>query len=255
MKIVKSDSMLDVRKIRIVLVETSHPGNIGATARAMKTMQQDQLYLVNPKIYPSAESTARATGADDVLHKAIVCDDLDEALQDCSMIFATTARDRSIQWPVHNPKSCSDTIMKTSAETNIAIVFGRERSGLSNEEVDRCNQIVQIPANEEYSSLNLASAVQIICYELMMAALDTAVDDDSGSNIPERALDNLTTHQQMEGFYEHLITTMIDVGFYDPEQPKKLIRRVKRLFNRAQLDQTELRILRGFLSATQEKIK
>ncbi len=240
--------MLDRKNIRIVLVETSHPGNIGATARAMKTMQQENLYLVNPKIYPSAECTARATGADDVLQKAIVCQTLEEALKGCSMIFATTARDRSIQWPVHDPRECAKTILTAPSNTNVAIVFGRERSGLSNEEVDLCNRVVQIPANKEYSSLNLASAVQIICYELQMLSLS---DEDNTSTDEEKFL---ASHEDMERFYEHLLTTMTDVGFYDPEQPKKLSRRLKCLFNRALLDQTELNILRGFLAATQDKI-
>ncbi len=240
--------MLDRKNIRIVLVETSHPGNIGATARAMKTMQQENLYLVNPKIYPSAECTARATGADDVLQKAIVCQTLEEALKDCSMIFATTARDRSIQWPIHEPRECAKTILSASSNTNVAIVFGRERSGLSNEEVDLCNRVVQIPANKEYSSLNLASAVQIICYELQILSIS---DEDSSSTDEENFL---ASHEDMERFYEHLLTTMTDVGFYDPEQPKKLSRRLKCLFNRALLNQTELNILRGFLAATQDKI-
>lgn len=240
--------MLNRQNIRIVLVETSHPGNIGATARAMKTMQQDNLYLVNPKSYPSAECTARATGADDILQKAVVCETLEEALKGCSMIFATTARDRSIQWPVHNPLECAKTILNTSSDTNIAIVFGRERSGLSNEEVDLCNRVVQIPANKEYSSLNLASAVQIICYEIQMADISNESKDSNEQQF-------LATHEDMERFYEHLLTTMTEVGFYDPEQPKKLSRRLKCLFNRAQLDQTELNILRGFLAATQDRIK
>lgn len=238
------------RKIRIVLIETSHPGNIGATARAMKTMAQSELYLVKPRVYPSAECTARAAGADDVLQQAVVCDSLEQALNGCSLIFATTARDRSLSWPVHDPRGCANSIVQTHAEDSVAVVFGRERSGMSNDEIEACNQVVMIPANGDYSSLNLASAVQIICYELMMASQTLAEQPMVERDEYER----LATHDEMEGLYDHLIETMAQVGFYDPEQPKQLVRRVKRLFNRAQLEQTELNILRGFLTAMQQKI-
>ncbi len=239
------------RKVRIVLIETSHPGNIGATARAMKTMQQTELYLVKPKEYPSADCTARAAGADDILQQAKVVETLSEALEGCSIIFATTARDRAMSWPVHDPRGCANTITQSNEEDNVAIVFGRERSGMSNKEIELCNQVVMIPANEDYSSLNLASAVQILCYELMMASQQL-----SEHPVIERdEYERLATHDEMEGFYNHLIETMTQVGFYDPAHPKQLVRRIKRLFNRAQLEQTELNIMRGFLTGVEQKMK
>ena len=240
-----------VKSVRIVLVETSHPGNIGAAARAMKTMQQSELYLVNPKIYPSADCTARAAGADDILQAAVVCDSLETALSGCAMIYATTARDRSIQWPVHEPASLAREVKQSPDENKVAIVFGRERSGLTNEEIDCCNGIVQIPANPDYSSLNLASAVQILCYALLAEGeLDANENYKADSN-----QEALASHEEMQRFYDHLVMTMTEVGFYDPEQPKKLIRRLNRLFNRAQMEQTEVNILRGFLAAVQDKLK
>ena len=246
----EANSMKQTRKVRIVLIETSHPGNIGATARAMKTMSQAELYLVNPKHYPSAECTSRAAGADDILQQAVVCESLTEALQGCSVIFATTARDRSLSWPCHDPRGCANTIIQKPIGEKIAIVFGRERSGLSNQEIEACNQVVMIPANQQYSSLNLAAAVQILCYEIMVAG--QVVTEQP--HIPRDEFERLITHDEKEGFFEHLIETMIQVGFYDPEQPKQLVRRVKRLFNRIQLEQTEVNILRGFLTAIQQKL-
>ena len=243
--------MNEPRKLRIILVETSHPGNIGAAARAMKTMGQQHLTLVKPNDYPSAECTARAAGADDILHQAVVCDSLSEALHGCSMIFATTARERAMSWPVHDPRGCATTIQQLPVDEQVAIVFGRERSGLSNEEIAVCNQVVMIPANPEYSSLNLAAAVQILCYETMIAAQTLS----SEPKIERDVYETLATHDEMDGFYTHLFETMTEVGFYDPTQPKQLQARVKRLFNRAQMEQTEVNILRGLLTAIHGKIQ
>lgn len=240
----------DFNNIKIVLVGTSHPGNIGATARAMKTMQLNNLNLVSPKIFPSAECTARATGADDILQAAQVHDTLKAAIQDCSLVYGTTARERSIEWPVLSPADAAREIHASPRGSSIAILFGREQSGLSNEEMDLCHRAIRIPANPEYSSLNIAAAVQIISYELLIHTLD---DSESNDNRLEKT--PLATHQEMEMLYEHLEQTMAEVGFFDPEKPRRLMRRLKRLFNRTQLDNNELNILRGFLAAVQVKIK
>ena len=241
-----------LNNIRIVLVATTHPGNIGATARAMKTMGLRHLVLVNPKIYPSAEVTARAAGADDILHETRVCDLLEEAIADCSMVFATSARSRNIQWPVSNPQKAAESIILAASKGNkTAIVFGRENSGLSNSELEDCNAMIQIPTNKEYSSLNLASAVQIIAYELRMFLMNDNMEqtiEDEGMAVP-------VTSEQMALFYQHLEGCLTDIGYYDPKKPRLLMRRLKRLFNRAQLDEEEYNIFRGIMSSVQKKVK
>lgn len=232
--------------IRIVMVATTHPGNIGAAARAMKTMGQENLYLVNPKIFPSAAVTARATGADDILANAVVCDSLAEAIKDCVLVVATSARSRNIAWPTYEPRDYAAEMLRAAVDGQVAILFGRESSGLANDELEYCHTMLQIPANEEFSSLNVASAVQIICYELLYASLA------SGHNSGVAEEGELVTAEQMQQFYEHLEACMTDIGFYDPEKPKRLMRRMKRLFNRARPDQNEMNILRGLLAAAQD---
>ncbi len=237
--------VIENNTIRIVLVGTTHPGNIGATARAMKTMCQDRLYLVSPKIYPSAEATARATGADDVLANATVCEDLKQAVADCDLVIGTTARDRSLSWPVVNPAQCAEiAIANQSGQT--AIVFGRESSGLSNEELELCNYVMKIATNPEYGSLNLASAVQLTCYELFNKSYDEQLSTVSSG-------DDFATQAQLEQFYHHLEKTMLQTGYLNPDNPKKLMHRMHRLFNRSRLEQSEVNILRGFLSSVEQK--
>ena len=229
------------RNIRIVLVETSHPGNIGAVARAMKNMCLDQLALVNPRYFPSAEAIARASGADDVLQQARVCGSLDEAIADCHLVVGASARLRSVQWPQLNPRDCAERLTPLAASAPVAIVFGREKSGLSNSELERCQYLVHIPANSGYSSLNLAMAVQVISYELMMAGY-------TAPPAPERLA---VSAAEMQGLFGHLEQALGDIGFADPAKSDKLMRRLKRLFYRAQPDADELKILRGILSAAQ----
>ena len=161
-------------RIRIVLVETSHPGNIGASARAMKTMGFDDLVLVAPQEFPCAEATARASGADDVLSRARVVESLSEAIADCGFIVGASARSRSLPWPTVDPRTCARTVVTEAADNTVAIVLGPEHSGLTNEDLGVCQQLVQIPANPDYSSLNLAMAVQVLCYELRMARDEAA---------------------------------------------------------------------------------
>jgi len=240
-----------IDNIRVVMVETTHPGNIGAAARAMKTMGYNNLYLVKPKIYPNVEATTRAAGADDILAKAVICDSLEEALQGCVTVVASTARSRTISHSVFTPREYAEKLFEMVKLGPVALVFGRESSGLSNEELEYCNVILQIPTNPDFSSLNVASAVQILCYEFIQVLQS---DDAEKINIESDGKEKikLATADEMTYFYDHLEQSMIDVGFLNPEQPRKLMRRLKSLFNRALLDENEMSILRGFLAAVQE---
>lgn len=231
--------------IRIILVNPSHPGNIGAVARAMKNMGLNRLYLAAPESFPHPEAFYRAVGAKDVLDQCIVVDDLSQALQDCQLVFATSARSRHIEWPEYDPRQCAKQIMASPATQQIAIVFGRESSGLTNEELAQCHARVHIPAVAEFSSLNLAAAVQICAYELRMAYLEQNQKWRVG-NLPPR---ELAANVHLAGLYEHLEATLIKLEFLNPEHPKKLMQRLRRLFSRAQLDLTEVNILRGILTA------
>jgi tRNA (cytidine32/uridine32-2'-O)-methyltransferase len=231
-------------QIRIVLVETSHPGNIGAVARAMKNMCLSDLALVSPRAFPSAEATARASGADDLLAAARVVDSLDAAIADCHRVIGASARLRTVSLPQVAPRACAEQALAAAAEgQRVALLFGRESSGLTNEELGRCHQLVHIPANPHYTSLNIAMAVQVLSYELLVAqgaTLPTAP--------PER---EPVTAREMQGLFEHLEQAMVDIGFADPRQSDKLMLRLKRLFFRAEPDADDIRILRGVLSAAQ----
>jgi len=233
-------------RVRIVLINTTHPGNIGATARAMKVMGLASLHLVTPKIYPHAEATARASGADDVLQRAQLHDSLESALGGCGLVLGTSARLRSLPLPLLDARRAAGQALAESVEHEVALLFGRERYGLTNEEMQRCHFLVNIPSNPEYSSLNIAQAVQIMAYELRVAAQGFA-----GIEIPPpdwQPVDGV----QMERFFEHLEQTLLDVEFLNPRQPRKLMARLRRLFNRARPDQNEINILRGILKATQD---
>ncbi len=233
--------------IRIVLVCTTHPGNIGAVARAMKTMGLTRLTLVAPEKYPSVEATARASGADDVLAQAQIVGSLDEALAGCHLVLGASARQRTIAWPQVDARACAALAVNASATEEVAVVFGREQSGLTNDELERCHYLVHIPANPDFSSLNIAAAVQVITYEIMMANLQVQPVADSG----DEELVPWATADEMEQFYEHLWQTVIDIGFVDPAKPRLLARRLRRLFNRARLDKNEFNMLRGILAAAQ----
>ena len=229
--------------IRVVMLETSHPGNIGAAARAMKNMALEQLYLVNPLRFPDAEATARASGADNVLAAANVCTSLDEAVADCSLVIGASARLRSIEWPQVDARDCGLKVVSEACEDRkVAILFGREHSGLTNEELDRCHYLMHIPTNAEYSSLNVAAAIQVVCYEIQMALLQAAPSVIDEPEVAEA--------QKMEAYFAHLQKTMLDIGFLD-DGNVKLMRRLRRLFNRARPSETELDILHGMLSAAQ----
>ncbi|MCB1877642.1 MAG: RNA methyltransferase [Chromatiales bacterium] len=234
----RNHTLLD--NIRIVLVETSHPGNIGAAARAMKNMGLNRLALVNPVIFPDTEASARASGADDVLVGAQVHDNLSDALAGCRLVFGSSARIRSIRWPQVDPAQCARQALAEVAAGDVAIVFGRERTGLTNEEMDRCHTLVHIPCNPDFSSLNVAAAVQVLSYELRKHAL-------SGGEIGETR--EVADAASMEGFYRHLEQALVELEFLDPTNPRKLMRHLHRLFNRARPEPVEINILRGILSA------
>lgn len=235
--------------IRIVLVNTSHPGNIGAAARAMKTMGLTRLYLVEPSQYPCAEATARASGADDVLAGAIVCNSLVDAVSECSLVIGTSARERRLEWPSLLPDEAARQLTREAVQGEVGLVFGRERYGLTNEELDLCHFLVNIPANPDYSSLNLAAAVQILCYELRRHCGQWKVG--SSQEISEEDLP--ASAGEVEGFYGHMQATLYDIGIISAEEPKQtLMRRLRRLFQRARLTPTEVNILRGILTAMQK---
>lgn len=235
-------------RIRIVLTRTRHPGNIGAAARAMKTMGLSRLYLVAPESFPDPVANARASGADDVLAAATVVQTLAEALQGTVMAGALTARRRERSVPVRNAREGATELLAYTAQGEVALVFGTESSGLTNDEVELCSMPVTIPANPDYSSLNLGAAVQILCYELRMASaggvVSARVSDDAAS---------VATFDEVEGFYSHLEGAMIRSGFYNPDNPKRLMQRVRRLFGRTRLEREEVNILRGILGAFESK--
>lgn len=234
-------------QIRIVLVETSHPGNIGAVARAMKNMCLQTLYLVRPKQFPHAEATARASGADDILDSAVVVDSLQQALADCQLVYGASARLRSLPWPLSTPRECAAKVVESSASGNVALVFGRERTGLTNEELALCQSLVHIPTNPDYASLNVAAAVQIMAYEVLLAG-------EQAGNRPMQDPDSrLATQHEIEGMFQHLQETLIDIDFLDPTNPRQLMRRLRRLFNRVQLEDTEVNIIRGICKAARAK--
>ena len=233
---------ISLHRLRIVLVEPTHPGNIGAAARAMKAMGVDQLCLVAPGRFPSAEATARAAGADDVLHQARVVESVDDALAGCGLVLGTTARLRRIEWPVIDAREGARRAVAQVAETPVAVLFGRERSGLTNAEIDKCHALIRIPASANFSSLNVAAAVQIVAYEIRLAAY-------GGSVVTAPPQARAATADELEGFYRHLEATLVRIGYLDPAAPKLLMRRLRRLFSRAEPDRAEVNILRGILTA------
>jgi len=235
------------KNIRIVLVHTTHPGNIGAVARAMKNMGLSELYLVAPKEYPSERAEWRASNAQDVLSGARVVSTIDEALVGCGLVIGTSARDRRIPWPLFNPRECGQRAVAEATTHPVAILFGREDRGLTNEELQKCHYHVHIPTNEEYSSLNMAMAVQVICYELRMAALAATgqLRESPGWDLPPARA------EEMELFFEHLEQVMVEVGFHERDNPRQTLTRLRRMFNRIRMDKMELNILRGMLTAIQ----
>jgi len=233
--------MTSFAPIRFVLVATSHPGNIGAAARAMKTMGFSDLVLVNPKEHPHPDARARSSGALDVLTSAAVVGSLAEAVADCGLIVGASARRRRLNWPEYDPRALADVVCAHPPAKPVAVVFGPERSGLSNADMDLCNALVYIPANPEYSSLNIAMALQLIAWELRYALAGATAPVESG--VPP------ASGRDMELFYAHLERVLLQTGFLKPDNPRNLMRRLRRLFNRTGLDENEMNIMRGILSA------
>ncbi len=231
--------------LRVVLCQTSHPGNIGGAARAMKTMGLSTLHLVSPASFPDAHATAMATGAADLLEHAKVFSTLEEALKGCALVIGLSARKRQLSHELITARVAAErAISLASTGQQVALVFGTEMSGLSNAELDLCQLLAMIPANPEFSSLNLAAAVQVMSYECRMASLNQ-------TQIAPNKVNPLATSDELEAFYKHLEEVLIQIGYYNPDSPKKLMPRVRRIYARANLEKEEVNILRGVLKLTQ----
>jgi tRNA (cytidine32/uridine32-2'-O)-methyltransferase len=236
-----------LNRVRIVLVNTSHPGNIGSSARAMKTMGLSDLCLVAPLQFPHDKAIEMASGSSDILDTAKIVQTLDEAIADCSLVIGASARVRTIPWPLLGPRETALKILEEPLQSKIAIVFGCEQSGLTNDELERCHLHVRIPSNPDYSSLNLAQAVQIIAYELYVASHQVT---GAKKDVAYQKWDyRLATADEMEGFFSHLRDVLVDINFLRMSAPRKLMRRLRRFFFRARPDVMEMNILRGLLSA------
>jgi tRNA (cytidine32/uridine32-2'-O)-methyltransferase len=244
---------MNLDNIRIVLVNTNTPGNIGGVARAMKNMGLSRLYLVEPREYPHPEAEWRAASAVDVLDGAVVTGSLDEAIADCQFVVGTSARGRRIPWPLLDARQCAARIGEASGGEQVAVLFGREDRGLTNDELQLCNLHLNIPTAQEYSSLNLAMAVQVVCYELRMLLSERQgtlpTREDAEWDAP------FTSREDMERFYVHLEQTLIDIEFLNPAAPRQLMARLRRLYSRVRLDEMELNILRGILTETQKRVR
>lgn len=234
--------------VRIVLVETTHPGNIGAVARAMKNMGLSDLALVAPKTFPSGDATARAAGADDILASAAIHGSLREALRGCRLVIGASARLRSISWPEVSPRRCAELVGSQPADSRTAILFGREHSGLTNQELEHCQFLLHIPSNPEFSSLNVAAAVQVIAYELYAAHL-TADQRPAAAPL-------LASSEDMESFFGHLESALWDIGFlHERKTSPSIMRRLRRIFNRSQIEEREIHLLRGILTTMQHRLR
>ena len=237
---------MSLHNIRVVLVNTSHPGNIGGVARAMKNMGLHRLVMVEPQRFPSEEAVARASGAGDLLDGAEVVASLEEALVGCSLVFATSARERHLPWPLIDPReSAGLAVARAKGGDQVALVFGREHAGLTNDELQRCHFHVHIPSDPRFSSLNLAAAVQVLSYELRMANLGEV------GVLPEiESAEQQVTADELESFYRHLEQALVAIGFLDPASPRHLMSRLRRLYGRSAVTRTEMNILRGILTET-----
>lgn len=238
--LIESNSILD--HIRVVLVEPSHTGNIGSVARAMKTMGLTQLALVRPLLKPDSQSYALASGAHDILDNAKIYDHLAEVIEPCTMVVGTSARARTLSWPALTPEEAGHKLVTTAPNAEVALIFGRERFGLTNEELQRCHYHVTIPANPEYCSLNLAMSVQILTYEIRKAMLISL------PYVSQERVDTPIT-AELEGFYAHLEQTLQQIDFIHAHHPGQVMTKLRRLYNRVHLEKQELNILRGILTA------
>jgi len=258
-----SDFERALSRVRIVLVEPTHPGNIGSVARAMKTMGLSKLVLVNPKKFPHYEATKLAAGAESVLLNAEVVESAEQAIADCTMVIGTSVRDREVTWPTFDPRQTAELVdshlLASSDANKVAVLFGRESSGLTNSEMDLCQSQIRISANSEYSSLNLASAVQIVAYELRMQFIGSRDGDQDlqAAVKPEPAIKERqmpATQKQKEGHIQHLQNTLEALSFMKAKSPTVLMRKLTRLYNKADLTVEDIQILRGILTAVQQQI-
>ena len=237
----QKDTNYTFDNVRVVMVNTTEPGNIGAAARAMKNMNLSKLYLVNPKGYPSAVATARASGADDVLAGAVVCETLEEALQGSHLVIGASARQRNIKWKQMDVVGACSGIQKTTSvdKQEVAVVFGTENSGLSNEELDLCQILMTIPGNPNYFSLNVASAIQVFAYQNYVYNTTTEF---------EKSTNEIASNVELEGFYAHLAQVLEHIEYFEEKRPKELLmRRMRRFFGRAEPEKEEVAIFRGIL--------
>jgi tRNA (cytidine32/uridine32-2'-O)-methyltransferase len=234
--------------INIVLVDTIHPGNIGSVARAMKTMGLSRLSLVNPRVFPSDDAIALSGNATDVLKNAKIYKNIREAIKDSTFVYATSSRDRSIQWPIKDAASAAKDIhAEVNNDMEISIIFGKEDRGLTNDELENANRLIEIPANPIYPVLNLAMSVQIISYEIFKASSDVKLKE--WRDYPE------VNSEQLQMLIDHFIDTAVEIDVIDPDNPKKIISRIKRMFTRLQPDEMEASFMRGFLSGIKKKLK
>lgn len=264
----------DFSNIHVVLVNTSHPGNIGAAARALKNMGIPNLRLVDPVDFPSDVARWRSASATDVLDRVEVFDDLEAAVADCGLVVGASARSRRMPWPMLDPRQCGRQVARDAVANKVALVFGREDKGLTNEELQLCHYHVQIPANPDYSSLNLAAAVMVVCYEARVAMLEARgeteavpipADEDLSASSQSPIYDPATEDdywdvpkadgRQLELFYEHLEKVLVDMDFHDPDNPRLLMPRMRRLFGRIRPDSMEINILRGVLTYVDDHVK
>ncbi|TKI06756.1 tRNA (cytosine(32)/uridine(32)-2'-O)-methyltransferase TrmJ [Martelella alba] len=237
-----------LHNIRVVLVETSHTGNIGSTARAMKTMGLSNLYLVNPLTRPDSQAIALSAGASDIIGGATIVDNLDDALAGCRLVVGTSARSRTLSWPMLDPRECGVKSVAEAQMGPVALLFGRERVGLTNEELQKCHYHVMIPANPEYSSLNLAMAVQILAYDIRVAWLNR-----QNAAAPAGETSPYPLAEDLERFYGHLEKVLIGTGFIRQAHPGQVMSRLRRLFTRARPESQELHILRGILTSVEQQ--
>ena len=239
---------LQTNLINIVLVDTIHPGNIGSVARAMKTMGLKRLSLVNPRVFPSGDANALAGNATDVLENAKIFTSIKDAVNESTFVYATSSRDRSIQWPLMDAETAAkDICSEVNSNKEISIIFGKEDRGLTNDELELANKLIEIPANPEYPVLNLAMSAQIISYEILKAS--SSNEKKEWRDYPE------VNSKQLQMLIDHFIETAIDIDVIDPDNPKKIISRIKRMFTRLQPDEMEASFMRGFLSGIKKKLK
>ncbi|WP_069212534.1 tRNA (cytosine(32)/uridine(32)-2'-O)-methyltransferase TrmJ [Vibrio cholerae] len=238
-----------LERVKVVLVGTTHSGNIGSAARAMKVMGLSQMVLVDPQCQVDAQAIALAAGASEIALNAQIYPTLEAAVADCGLVVGTSARSRTLEWPMLEPRECGEKLISEANQHSVAMVFGRERTGLTNDELQRCHYHVCVPANPEYSSLNLAMAVQLLSYEVRMAYL--ALQQSSQSSTLQ---EEYPRHQELERFYAHLEQVIMQTEFISAQQPGQVMNKLRRMFTRARPEAQEINILRGILTSVQKSI-